>query len=421
MNYKNSRKPASAAGQPIFPAVADSLTPESLQHLLAEQARTAALAFGVALVQQDVERLCGPLFARKATQGWAWRGGSEESNIVVDGGRVTFRRPRVRDRDGEVGLPVLAKLQDRDLLDGQIRERMLRGVSTRNYEPVVAEYSRKTGISKASCSRAFIRASQKTLDELNHSDLSRHRFIALMVDGVEYAGRVVIVALGVTDTLQKVPLGVREGDTENADVVRDLLAGIQERGFQLHCERLLAVIDGSKALRRGLVDVFGARVIIQRCWLHKLRNLKAYVPRQHHAQLHWRMKKLMGLVRHDEALRELESFAHWLSQVSHDGAASLREAGHELITVHALGVPRNLRKALSTTNLIESLIGVVRERTARVKNWKSRKTGQILRWVAASLKQHQSRMRRLRGNREVAALIEALGGPRQIAIQAEVA
>lgn len=417
----NSRKSTSLTGQPVFPAIASSLTPESLQEMLAEQARAAALAFGVALVQQDVERLCGPIFARKAGQGWCWRGGSEDTNVVVDGGRVPFRRPRVRDKDGEVQLPILAKLQDRDLLDGQIRERMLRGVSTRNYEPVVAEYSKKIGVSKSSCSRAFVRASKKALDDINHADLSGLRFVAVMVDGVEYGGRTVIVALGVTETLQKIPLGVREGDTENADVVRDLLAGIVERGFTLHCERLLAVIDGSKALRRGLLDVFGERVVIQRCWLHKLRNLKAYVPRQHHAHLYWRMKKLMGLVRHDEALRELESFAHWLSQVSHDGAASLREAGRELIAVHALNLPRGLRQSLSSTNPIESLIGTVRERTARVKNWRSRKTAQILRWVAASLRQHQPRMRRLRGHRDGAVLITALGGATNIATQAQAA
>lgn len=417
----NSRKSTSLTGQPVFPAIASSLTPESLQEMLVEQARTAALAFGVALVQQDVERLCGPIFARKAGQGWCWRGGSEETNVVVDGGRLPFRRPRVRDKDGEVQLPVLAKLQDQDLLDGQIQERMLRGVSTRNYEPVVSAYAKKLGISKSSCSRAFVRASQKALDEVNHADLSRHRFVAVMVDGVEYSGRTVIVALGVTDTLQKVALGIREGDTENADVVRDLLAGIIERGFTLHCEKLLAVVDGSKALRRALLDVFGERVVIQRCWLHKLRNLKSYVPKQHHAQLLWRMKKLMGLVRHDEAIRELESFAHWLSQISHDGAASLREAGRELVAVHALSLPRGLRQSLSSTNPIESLIGTVRERTNRVKNWRSRKTGQILRWVAASLRHHQPRMRRLRGHRDGAVLIAALGGERKLASQAQAA
>jgi transposase-like protein len=298
---------------------------------------------------------------------------------------------------------------------------MLRGVSTRNYAPVASEYAKKLGISKSSCSRAFVRASQRALDGINHADLTSHRFVAVMVDGVEYGGRIVFVALGVTETLQKIPLGVHEGDTENADVVRDLLAGIVERGFTLHCERLLAVIDGSKALRRALLDVFGERVVIQRCWLHKLRNLNAYVPRQHHAQLYWRMKKLMGLVRHDEAIRELESFAHWLSQVSHDGAASLREAGRELVAVHALNLPRGLRQSLSSTNTIESLIGTVRERTTRVKNWKSRKTGQILRWVAASLRQHQPRMRRLRGHRDGAVLIAALGGERKLATQAQAA
>ncbi len=405
----NSRKSTSPTGQPVFPAIAAMLSPEQLQEMLVERSRTAALALGVELLEAEVMHLCGPMYARKAGDGLCHRGGSEETTILLDGGKVRVRRPRVRGALGEVALPLLSKLRDQDLLDDEIRDRMLRGVSTRNYEPVVSAYSKKLGVSKSSVSRAFVRSSRKALDEINHADLSEHAFVAIMVDGVEYAGRSVIVALGITSTLQKIPLGVREGDTENADVVRDLLAGIVERGFRLHCERLLAVLDGAKALRRAVLDVFGERAVIQRCWLHKLRNLKAYVPRQHHAQLHWRMKKLMGLVRHDEAIRELESFAHWLSQISQDGEASLREAGRELLTVHALGLPRGLRQSLSTTNPIESLIGSVRERTGRVKNWKSRKTTQILRWVASSLRHHQPNMRRLRGHRDGGVLIAALG------------
>ncbi len=415
----NTRKTETSAGQPAILNLTSLLSAENLQQMLVDRSRNAALALGVSLLEQDVESLCGSPYARKSGAGLCHRGGSEETSIILDGARYPIRRPRVRGAQGEVELPSLTKLRDQDLLDEQIQERMIRGVSTRNYDPVVSAYAEKLGVSKSSVSRAFIRASQKDLDALNHAKLDEHSFVALMIDGVEYAGRTVVVALGITETLQKIPLGAREGDTENGPLVKDLLAGIIDRGFTLHCEKLLAVIDGGKALRKGLDDVFGDRVVIQRCWLHKLRNLKAYVPQQHHAQLYWRMKKLMALVRYDEAIRELESFTHWLSGISQDAESSMREVGHELLTVHQLGLPRILRQGLSTTNAIESLIGVVRLKTGRVKNWKSRKTNQILRWVASSLQHHRAKMRRLRGHKESAQLIAALGG--KLAIHATVA
>lgn len=407
----NTRKSEVPGGQPPVVNLFSLLSSENLQDMLLERSRNAALALGVELLEQDVSALCGSRYVRKQPEQLCHRGGSEETSIILDGARYAIRRPRVRGTLGEVRLPSLDKLRDQDLLDGQIQDRLIRGVSTRDYEPVVTAYAKKLGVSKSSVSRAFIRASQKDLDALNHADLSAHSFVAVMIDGVEYSGRTVVVALGITETLQKVPLGAREGDTENAPLVKDLLASIVERGFRLHCEKLLAVIDGGKALRKGLVDVFGERVLIQRCWLHKLRNLKAYVPKQHHAQLYWRMKKLMALVRHDEAIRELDSLAHWLSEISQDAEASIREVGRDLVTVHRLGLPRALRQGLSSTNAIESLIGVVRLKTGRVRNWKSKKTNQILRWVASSVRHHQGKMRRLRGHKESAQLIAALGGP----------
>lgn len=403
------RKTESPAGQPAILNLTSLLSAESLQQMLVERSRNAALALGLELLEQDVEALCGSRYARKRESELYYRGGSEQTSIILDGARYPARRPRVRGALGEVPLPSLAKLRDQDLLDAQIQDRMIRGVSTRNYDPVVSAYAEKLGVSKSSVSRAFVRASQKDLEALNHSSLEGHSFVALMIDGVEYAGRSVVVALGITDSLQKVPLGAREGDTENGELVRDLLSGIVERGFKPHCEKLLAVIDGGKALRKGLLDVFGERVLIQRCWLHKLRNLQAYVPRQHHPQLYWRMKKLMALVRYDEAIQELESLAHWLSGISQDAESSIHEVGRELLTVHRLGLPRALRQGLSTTNAIESLIGVVRGKTSRVRNWKSKKTNQVLRWVASSLISHRSKMRRLRGHKESAQLIAALG------------
>lgn len=396
--------------------VANALTSRAIEDMLLERSKQAALSLGVELLEQEVEALCGRAFARKHDE-LCHRGGSEKSSLVLDGAKYPFIRPRVHSADGEVPLTTLAKLRDQDLLDRSMAARMMLGATTRKYEDLISAYSQKLSVKKSSVSRAFVRASQKDLDDINHADLSMYRFVGIAIDGIEFAGRAVVVAMGITDTLQKIPIGIREGDTENSDVVKDLLASILERKFTLRCARLFAVIDGSKALRKGLVDVFGDRLIIQRCSLHKLRNLKKYAPQKYHKQIAWRMKKLMNLVSFEEAVAELASFTHWLAGISQECESSLAEAGDELLTVHRLRLPKGLRQSLSTTNMIESLFSVVREKTNRVKNWKqpkSTKKDMIKRWVASSIKAHSPRMRRLRGYRDVANLIVALGGELEI-------
>lgn len=405
----NSRKELSEGRQSPVVNLYSMLTSDAVQQMLLDRAKSAALTFGVSLLEQDVASLCGRPYERKDDK-LCHRGGSEPSSIVVDGVRYAVRRPRVRDENGEVELPMLAKLRDRDLLDRQMLERMVRGVSTRNYDAVVGGYADKLGVSKSEVSRAFIRASQADLDAINGADLSEYGFVAIMVDGVDIAGRAVVAALGITETLQKIPLGVREGDTENSVLVKDLLASAIERGFTLHCGKLLAVLDGAKALKKAICDVFGDRVLIQRCWLHKLRNAKKYLGKQHHPELHRRMKRLMGTVRYDDALKELDATIHWASGLCHETENSFREVGIELLTVHQLGLPKLLRESLSTTNAVESLIGVVRDKTSRVKNWNSVETKQRLRWVASAIQFHRIGMKRLRGYQSCAVLVASLGG-----------
>lgn len=238
-----------------------SLEPRTIQAILLERAKQAALAMAVALLEQDAEALCGQRYERKrAEQGY--RGGHEHTAVVVEGAKSGIRRPRVRKNDQEVALPTLAKLQSQDLLDEQMRQRLVLGVSTRNYEQVINGDSAKLGVSRSSVSRAFVRASQKDLDSINEGKLDGSSFVALLIDSLEIGGRTVVTALGITAEMEKLPIGLREGDTENSEVVKDLLSALQERGFTLHCERLLAVIDGAKALKKALRQVFGDRVLI---------------------------------------------------------------------------------------------------------------------------------------------------------------
>jgi putative transposase len=285
----------------------------------------------------------------------------------------------------------------------------LLGVSTRNYSEAIEGYKGKFGDSKSSVSRAFERASKKDLDAINHSDLREYSFIGLVLDGLEIKGRTVIAAVGVTHELEKIPVGLIDGSSENSKVVTDLLQSLLERGFTLHCERLLCVLDGSKALHKAVRDVWGDAVLIQRCWLHKLRNLEGYLPQEKHQELHLRMNRMMNLDRYSDAQGELKKLKSWLMQTSEQAANSLDEAGDELLTLHKLGVPLDLRKSLDSTNMIESLFSVVRQKLRNVKKWNSRNPNRKMQWIAAAILYHKKKMRKLRGMKHRDALIQALG------------
>jgi transposase-like protein len=391
--------------QPILQSL---LSSRELQTKLMEDCRNAALNFARALMEDEVERLAGKKFSHK-TETQCHRGGTDQTRIVVGGEKVSVTRPRVRNCDGEVELSTLARLQDQEIFDDEIKDKMVLGVSTRNYEPVVKSWSKKLSISKSNVSRAFIKSSRKDLERINTQDLSAFEFIALMVDGVEIAERSLIVVLGITPDCQKVPLGIREGDTENAVVIKDLLTSIRDRNFKLHADRILAVTDGAKAIKKALKDIFGDQVVVQRCWLHKLRNLQKYVPDQLHKQLWWRIKKLMNLKSLEDAKKDLASLIEWLAEISIEAENSMKEVGMELLTVHELEVHGELRKSLYSTNPIESLIFGIRHRLSRVKNWKSsKKKDQIQRWMASSILAHQKKMRRLRGHKQANKLIANL-------------
>jgi len=156
----------------------------------------------------------------------------------------------------------------------------------------------------------------------------------------------VVVAVGLTAEKEKIPVGLKEGDTENAHVVKDLLSSLMSRNFTFAAESILAVLDGGKALRSGVKALWGDAVIIQRCWLHKLENLKDYMPKQYHRQTRWRLKKMMGINSYSEAKKEMDSIQGWLATISSEAEASLLEAGEELLTIHSLGVIGTFRKTI---------------------------------------------------------------------------
>lgn len=384
----------------------ESLSSIDVQKMLLTRAKNSVLELAIELLEQDMEMLCGKKFSRKEDD-LCHRGGNEVSSLFVDGAKYPIRKPRANKDGVEVQLPTFEKLRDRDLLDTQILERLMKGISSRNYEDVIASFSEKMGVSKSSVSRAFQRASKKHLEDLNSSDLSAHNFVAILIDGTGFGEQTLVVAMGITDDNQKVPLGLVAGNTENAGVVKDLLTSVVDRGFDFNTKRILVVVDGGKALKSAVRSLWGDNALIQRCWIHKLRNIKDYIPEVNHGQLWRRMKRMMGLNSYKMAQKEYKSLADWLYTINSDAKKSLDEAGEELLTVHSLEVTGTFKKVLTTTNLIESLIGVVKSKTGRVKNWeyhpktKSKvERDKALRWAATAIQVHRNKMRRVYGGKK---------------------
>jgi transposase-like protein len=406
---------------PTLPTDAGLVLPEQVTIALAELAGAAregllALAVGTGirvlgeLLAADVDRLVGPK-GRHNPDRAAVRHGTQAGQVALGGRRVRVDRPRVRTADGacELPLPAWEAFTGSELLDQLAVERMLAKLSTRRYqaglEPAGTQVAQaSTGTSKSAVSRRFVAATEHALAELLARDLSGLDLVAVLVDGVHVAEHCLVVALGITGDGTKVPLGLAEGATENATVVTDLLAGLRDRGLDV-TRPLLVVIDGAKALRRAVTDVFD-HPVIQRCQLHKLRNVTDRLPDAVASTVAKRMRRAYHRTDPLVAQAELEALARELHRTHPGAAASLREGLPETLTVARLGVPPTLARTLRSTNSIESMISICRDHTTNVKRWRD---GQMaLRWVAAGMGEARKQFRRVNGHLHLPALRAAL-------------
>jgi putative transposase len=381
---------------------------------LLRQAQDALHAFAVEiglrmagrLLEDEVQRLCGPRYERQPDRR-VTRYGRQPGVITLAGQKLPVTRPRVRTAggQGEVALETYGLLQREEAMPQACLARMVRGVSTRDYEGVVDLACDGFGVKKSSVSRGFVRASAQAVEELAQRRFDGVRFAAVFIDGVEYAGETMVVALGMTDEGTKRVLGLRQGATENAEVVTSLLEELRERGLDTGRPTLF-VLDGAKALRAAVRRVWGRQAVIQRCQVHKKRNVKAHLAEEHHVELDRRLGTAWSQTSHEQALAQLQATARWLQRQSPDAAASLREGLEETLTVIRLGVPPSLRKTLATTNPIESALDAVRSLTRRVKRWREGHMRQ--RWCTAGLLRAEERFHRVKGHRQIPQLLAAL-------------
>lgn len=379
-------------------------------------AKEGLLAFSVAvglqvmqqLLAEEVTASVGPR-GKHDPMRQASRHGTEDGQVVLGGRKVAIKRPRARTTNGEeVRLETYAAFQDENLLPALALERMIHGLSTRRYEhglePVGTDLPAK-GTGKSTVSRRFIQATQRALTELLARPLDEQRYLVLLIDGIEFAEHMVVVALGITADGQKQILGLREGATENATVCRALLADLVERGLQTDAG-ILAVIDGAKALKAAVTEVFGDKAVIQRCQAHKKRNVVEHLPEKERVWVGRKLDQAWQESDHSRALIAMKRLAHSLEDKYPGAAASLREGLEETLTLLRLGVPERLRRTLRTTNPIESAFDKVRMASRNVKRWQNGQ--QVLRWAAAGLFEAEKGFRRLQGYRELPVLADAL-------------
>ncbi|MFZ1177226.1 IS256 family transposase [Mycobacterium sp.] len=399
---------ASAIPQCVSVAMAEIA--ENMHEGLLALAVGAGLQVMAALMEADVSALAGPKGKHDATR-TAVRHGRERGSVTLGGRRVAITRPRVRAAGGSGELPIASYelFSSTEILGKMAMEKMLAGLSTRRYpvglEPVGQQVDEScSATSKSAVSRKFVAMTETALAELLSRDLSGLDLVALMIDGVHFAESCCVVALGIGIDGVKHPLALVEGSTENATLVTALLVDLRERGLDV-TRPMLVCLDGSKALRKAVLDVL-ERPVIQRCQLHKVRNVKDHLPQRLRSTVGRKMTDAYHAGSALEAEAALLALATELDRTHPGAAASLREGLDETLTVLRLGVPPTLARTLRSTNCIESMISVCREHADNVKRWRD---GQMaLRWCAAGMVEAGKQFRRVNGHLHLPTLRTAL-------------
>jgi len=371
----------------------------------------AGLALVAELMELEVEALAGPKGKHNAGR-VAKRHGYEKGSVTLGGRRLPVRRPRVKCvEDGrELPLATYDLFAGRDPLAQAVMDRMLAGVSTRRFaavgEPVGERVEQQASArSKSTVSELFVESTRTALGELMGRRLDDVRLAVMMLDGMDIAERTHVVALGISTDGVKLPLGLWEGSTENATLARELLADLVARGLDPE-QAILFVIDGGKAIRRAIKDVFGEHALVHRCHRHKERNVCDLLPERDRPRIRARIRAVWALGRASEAERKLQALAAELERTWPDAAASLREGLSETLTVMRLGITGQLAKTLCSTNPCESMIEIVRRTHRNVKRW--REGDMRKRWTAAGMLEAERQFRRIVGYRHLAELVIAI-------------
>jgi len=374
---------------------------EELQAQVEQLTGEAGLRIIGTILENEVTRRVGPPH-RPGPESGAVRWGRQPGYVVFAGRKVAVERPRVRTRTGEeVELDSYARLQHDGRRQRAVREGIVAGLTSRNYRRAVQSVVEGYGIEKSSVSREFVQASAAQLQELCEKKLGALDLVAILIDGIHLGKQVLVVALGIESSGKKHVLGLWQGATENTTVVQALLEDLEARGLNPK-RRYLFVIDGAKALRAGIERVFGKRAEVQRCQIHKRRNVKEHLPKSAQGDTDRRIRNAYAMTSYAEAKAELGKIFRQLERINPSAAHSLEEGLEETLTVHRLGVGTLLRQTLASSNPIESCFSIVEKVARNVKRWRA--GNHALRWTATGLLEAEKKFRRVKGYRELELL-----------------
>lgn len=380
-----------------------------LQQGVGNLMREAGLMLMQQVMDEEVRQLAGDRHQQHEGRK-AHRWGTEQGYGVVDGQKVPLRRTRLRTtaEDGstrEQKLGSYEMFQRSAPMEASVWDKMMRGLTTRNYKAVVRDFHNAYGIDKSTVSENFIEASRDKVKELMERKLDHLKLAAIVIDGTPFKDRQMIVALGIGCDGAKTVLGLREGPTENTEVVGALLSDIAGRGVDLAVPRLY-VLDGGKALAAAVRKMAGQAAFIQRCQVHKTRNVLDHLPDQYKTDVRRKLNAAYAMTDHDAAERALKQLHRELMDLNPSAARSLEEGMADTLTVHKLRVPEQLRRTLCCTNVIESAFSIVETVCRNVKRW--RDGDHIERWVGSGLLVAERQFRKVIGYRHISALLSSM-------------
>jgi putative transposase len=370
-----------------------------------QTASQAGLLMMKALIDEEVHQLTGERY-RHLPNRQAVRWGVDGGHVIFAGRKVALDRPRVRSAGGqEIPLSRYQAFAHPQRMQQAVSERILRRVSTRDYEGVLDDLCEGYGIDKSSVSRHWKAASRRQLKELLERRLEELDLCVILLDGKEFHDFTLIVALGVDSVGKKHVLGLWPGATENAEVCGALLDDLLERGLARD-RPYLFLLDGAKALKKAVMDRFGKGVRIQRCRVHKERNIQKYLPKKYQRLLSMKLRAAWGMTDYSQAYKELQKVHDWLASINEAAAQSLEEGFEETLTVNRLGLPAELRRVFNSTNMIESCFSRAGDLCRNVKWW--RDGNMAWRWGGTVLVEAERGFHRIGGYRQIPMLVEAL-------------
>ena len=358
-------------------------------------------------LKKEVIELAGERYKRNGFPGHD-RWGRQQGSIYIQEQRIPIMVPRVRDtrHNREVPLRTYEQMQALGApANERLLKRILHGLSCSRYRECSEAIPEALSLSRSTVSRRYIRASKKKLQELMERKLDRYDFIAVILDGKRFGDDGIIIAIGVTMEGEKILLGIIQSSTENHKVCRDFLVRLIDRGLKYE-QGLLCVIDGAKGFRKAINEVFGVQGIIQRCQWHKRENIVEYLPKGLQKPMRRKLQKAYEHEDYAKARSALLAIKKELRLINESAVASLEEGFEESLTVQRLGLSKELRKSLKTTNVIESVLALVGQKTDKVDYWKN--SNQKQRWVATALLDIEPRLNRISGYRKLKRLRDAI-------------